>query len=424
MTSAFDELRLAARSLMRRPGYAIVATLTLALGIGASVAMFAVTDSVLLNPLPYPQSNRIVTVEHHAPGLSLPELQSSPGTIDFYRGAAKQITRMAAVSSSAINITGNGPAERIEIERVTPEFFDVVATLPARGRAFTNEDVAQGAKGVAIITDASWRSRFGSDPNIVGRFVELDGQKTEIIGVMPRGFAFPNSGPQALLPLYMGPQFAFGNFGMNGIARLAPGATLQSARAELTTLQARLPDRFPNVATADFLKRAGWSATMTTLKDKMTRDVSAALWILLGGVGLLLLIATANVANLFLVRAESRKREIALRAALGAGRARMAVTFLAESAVIGVAGGLLGLAIAFAGVRLLISHGPEELPRLGEVHLNAMTMGFAALVTFVASAILGMIPFVVTRRERTQQRCAKADAARRPDASAIAFARR
>jgi predicted permease len=398
LIGTFDEIRLAARSLARRPGYAIIATATLALGIGASVAMFAVTDSVLLNPLPYPQSDRIVTIDHHAPGLNLPELANSAGTIDFYRGAAKQITRMAAISNPSVNITGNGPAARIEVERVTPEFFEVVATQPARGRAFTNADIAQGARGVAILTDAAWRSRFGADPAIVGRFIELDGQKTEIVGVMPRGFAFPDQGPEAFLPLYLDPQLSFGTFGMVGIARLAPSATLQSARAELQALQSRLPERFPGIATADFLERAKWNATMTTLKERMTRDVAAALWVLLGGVGLLLIIATANVANLFLVRAETRKREMALRTALGAGRARMAATFISESAVIGTAGGVLGLVMAFAGVRLLIVNGPEQLPRLAEVHLNSSVLAFAAVVTVIASAVLGLIPFAATRR--------------------------
>jgi predicted permease len=361
------------------------------------VAVFAVTASVLLNPLPYPDSKRIVVVDHHAPGVDLPELGSSSGTIDFYRGAAHQITPMAAVANTSVNLTGNGPAERIEVERVSPEFFDVVATRPARGRAFTNDDVAVGARPVVILTDASWRSRFGADPGIIGRTIELDGSKAEIVGVMPRGFAFPDEGPQALLPAYFDPQLSFGAFGFTGIARLAPGATLESARTELQTLQSRLPDRFPEAATADFLKRVGWSASMTTLQERMTRDVSAALWVLLGGVGLLLFIATANVANLFLVRAESRRREMALRTALGGGRARMAVTCLAESAVIGAAGGLLGLMIAYAGVRLLVATGPAQLPRLGEVHLSASVLVFAALITILASAVLGLVAFVATR---------------------------
>jgi predicted permease len=397
-TGMLDELRLAARSLLRRPGYAVVAIATLALGIGASVAIFAVVDSVLLNPLPYPESDRIVLVEHHAPGLSLPDLANSAGTIDFYRGAAKQITRMTAVSNPSVNLTGDGPAEQIEVARVTPEFFDVFATRPALGRAFAEEDMPEGAAPVAILTSGAWRGRFGSDPKIIGRFIELDGAKTEIIGVMPPGFAYPGPSAQALLPLHLDPQLRFGTFGLRGLARLAPGATLESARAELEALQSRLPDRFPGVATADFLIRAGWNATMTTLRERTVRDVAATLWVLLAGVGLLLLIATANVANLFLVRAESRRREMALRAALGAGRVRMAVTFLSESAVVGIAAGAAGIGIAFAGVRLLVANGPEGLPRLHEVGLNGTVLGFAAAATIVASAMLGLIPLIALRR--------------------------
>jgi predicted permease len=393
-----DELRLAARSLMRRPGYATVAMATLALGIGASVAIFAVVNSVLLSPLPFPESERIVVIEHHAPGLSLPQLQNSPGTVDFYRTYAHQITRMAPVSNPSVNLTGNGPAERIEVERVSPEFFEVVATRPARGRAFAAEDGVDGAASVAILTDAAWRARFGSDPRIVGRFIELDGAKTEVIGVMPPGFAFPDPGAQALLPMHLDPRLPFGAFGLTGLARLAPGATLESARAELVALQARLPDRFPGTATADFLKRAGWNATMTTLHDRIVRDIKATLWVLLGGVGLLLLIAIANVANLFLVRAESRRREMALRSALGAGWIRIAVTFLSESTVVGVAGGILGLAIALIGVKLLIANGPDQLPRLYEVKLNTTVLAFAAIATAVAGAVLGLVPFAALIR--------------------------
>jgi putative ABC transport system permease protein len=243
-----------------------------------------------------------------------------------------------------------------------------------------------------------WRTQFAANRDIVGQFVKLDGVAHTIIGVMPPGFAFPDPSVQALLPMYLDPNFSFGTFGTTGIARLAPGATLESARAELTALQARLPERFPDIATTDFLKRAGWNATMTTLRDRQTRDVAATLWVLLGGVGLLMVIATANVANLFLVRAESRRREMALRTALGAGRGRMAVTFLSESAVVGIAGGLLGLAIAYVGVKLLIANGPQQLPRLHEVSLSPTVLIFAALATAIASGVLGLIPFAAMRR--------------------------
>ena len=393
-----DELRLAARALARRPGYAAVATATLALGIGASVAIFAVVHSVLLRPLPYPESGRIVVISHHAPGLNLPEMANSPGTVDFYRGAARQFTKMAPVSNPSVNLTGNGSAQRLPVERVTPEFFEVMATRPARGRPIAAGDVAEGAAPVMILTHAAWQSRFGGDTAAVGRFVEIDGAQTEIIGVMPPGFAFPDPSVQALLPMYLDPQFPFGTFGLVGLARLAPGATLESARAELQALQARLPDRFPGVATADFLKRAGWTASMTTLHARTVRDVSTALWVLLADVGLLMVVATANVANLFLVRAESRRREMALRSALGAGKLRMAVTFLAESAVISIAGGIAGLALAFVAVKLLIATGPEQLPRLHEVQLSGTVLAFAALVTMTASGILGMMPFAALRR--------------------------
>jgi putative ABC transport system permease protein len=393
-----DELRYAVRALVRRPGYFVVATATLALGIGCSIAIFAVVYGVLLGPLPYPGSERIVVIDHHAPGLNLPNLSNSEGTIAFYREAATQITRMAPVSNTAVNLTGAGPAERIAVERVTPEFFDVIGTRPALGRAITEADVAQGAPGVIILTHAAWQARFGADPAAVGRFIDVDGAKTEIVGVMPAGFAFPDPSTQALLPLYLDAQGRFGAFGFRGLARLSPGATLETAGAELNALQSRLPARFSGTVTEDFLKRAGWSASIATLHAETVRDVAATLWVLLAGVGLLLAIATANVANLFLVRAESRGREMALRAALGAGRGRMAATFLAESIVVAIASGLIGIMVALAGVKLLVAYGPPDLPRLHEVRLSVPVLGFAALVTIIASFVVGGVPIAALRR--------------------------
>ncbi len=389
----FSELAQASRALAKRPGYALIAGFTLALGIAATVTIFTVVDGVLLEPLPYPDSDRIVAVEHHAPGLELPDLQISPGLVDHYREGSRTLTRMAAYQPAERNLTGSGRPERVASVSITPEIFDVLATRPALGRPFTEADARQNSPLVVILTDAVWRSRFGGDPGIVGQRVEVDGVRAEVVGVMPAGFAFPYAETRLLVPLWLDPAGGFGSFGPRALARLAPGVTLEAAREEVAALQRRIPERFPDLG-PEFLESSGWTSSVTPLREQMVKDVSAALWILLGTVGLVLLIAGANVANLFLVRAESRHRELAVRAALGAGRWRLARAFLAESIVLALAGGITGSLIAWGAVQILIAQGPIDLPRLHEVRVDGTVLAFAAALTVGAGLILGALPLL------------------------------
>ncbi len=398
MKDAFAELTQAARALAKRPGYALIAIFTLALGIAANVAIFTVVDAVLLEPLPYSDSERVVTVRHHAPGLDLPDLQMSPGLVDFYRGSSRTLGRMAAYEPTERNLTGGGRPERVAAVTITPEVLDVLAVRPALGRPFSDADARQNAPLVVMLTDAIWRSRFGADPTIVGQRVEIDGVRAEVVGVMPAGFAFPGPETRLLVPLWLDPAGGFGSFGPRGIARLMPGVTVETAREEVATLQRRLPERFPDLG-PEFLASTGWRASVTPLRERMAEDVSAALWILLGTVGLVLLIAGANVANLLLVRAESRHREVAVRAALGAGRWRLARAFIAESLLLAVAGGVAGSLIAWAAVQLLVSQAPVDLPRLNEVAIDGSVLAFAMALTLGAGLILGGLPMLhLTRR--------------------------
>ncbi len=395
MTDILKELAMAGRALVRRPGYSAVAAATLALGIGATVAIFTVVNAVLLRPLPFPDAGRIVTIRHHAPGIGLPELNSSPGLITHYRDGAATLTGVAGYESRDRNLTSGGRPERIRAMAATPEIFDVLATRPALGRAFAEADARDGAAPVVILTDFIWQARFGGAPGIVGERVDLDGVPTEVIGVMPAGFVFPDAETRLLMPMFVDPAAGFGAFGMRMLARLAPGAGLEAARSEIDLLQQRIPERFPDL-TAEMLARFGWSVTLEPLQASVVRDVAAALWILLGAVGLVLLVAGANVANLFLVRAESRQREVAIRAALGANRSRLASTFLAESTLLAGAGGLAGLALAAGGIRLLVAYGPPRLPRLHEVNLDGTVVGFAVAVTVVMALLLGALPVAQT----------------------------
>lgn len=317
--SLWKDLRTAARGLARRPGFTLTAATTLALGIGATVAIFTVVNSVLIQPLPYPNSERIVFVNHHAPGLDFPDVGNSPGTLRLYREFATVFGALGAFNDRERNLQISDQPDRVRIVEVTPSIFAVLQVQPRIGRAFVEEDAAAEAAPVVILTDATWRGRFGSDPAVLGRTVQLDGITTEIVGVTPGGFAFPDPEPVALTPLHVDADGPFAAFAMTGLARLGAGVTLEAARQQVRDLQGRLSDD-PGVP-AGFLERAGWSASLTPMRDALVEDVQAALWILLGTVGFVFLIVCGNVANLFLVRAESRRKEMAIRrlSARGAG---------------------------------------------------------------------------------------------------------
>ena len=391
MLSVFQELRFAGRALAKRRGYAAAAAFTLALGIGANVAILSVVNAVLLRPLPYPESDRIMSIRHHAPGINLPELQSSPGLIDLYRASSRTLTHVAGYEMRQANLTGSGRPERVRTLAVTPEFFDALALRPALGRAFGESDAQQNSPGVGILTHALWQTRFGADPAIVGRQAQVDGKPLQIIGVMPSYFSFPDPEARLLVPLWLDPARGFGTFGTRTLARLAPNESVDAARQEVITIQRQIPVRFPDL-TQETLDRFGWSVTLEPLRERIVGDVATPLWILLGSVGFVLLIAGANVANLFLVRAESRRREVAVRAALGGSRARIAVTFLAESLLLAVTGGVLGLFLAAVSVRALVAFGPPQLPRLNEITVDLTTIAFAGILSLAAGVVVGAVP--------------------------------
>jgi putative ABC transport system permease protein len=397
LSSAFLELRVATRMLATRPGYAAVAALTLALGIGANVAMFTVVNAVLIRPLPYPDSDRVVEIMHHAPGLNMPDLQSAPGLILKYRDSVRTLSHMAGYDLKLLNLTGGGVPERVRGVAVTPSLFDVLQIPPALGRPFLESDLQKTSASVAILTHAYWQSRFGGDPAVLGRTLQLDGRVAEIVGVMPRAFVFPDRETRILVPLVLDPAAGFGSFGTESLGRLAPGTTLEAAQRELDQLQRRIPEWFPAI-TSDVLSGFGWGVTVAPLKSRVVKDVSRTLWLLLGAVVLVLLVAAANVANLFLVRAESRQREVAVRSALGATRARIVGTFLAESLILAMAGGLLGMIIAAIGTRLLVAYGPARLPRLHEVAMDGTVVGFALALSALCALVLGLLPALGSAR--------------------------
>ena len=391
MLNWLQEFRLAARALAQRPSFTLTVVVTLALGLGATVAIFAIVNSVLIRPLPYPESERIVWIRHHAPGLELPDLENSPGTLQLYREHARSFSALAAMIPRQRNLTGGRQPARVPVLEATPALFAVLQVQPQLGRPLVEADSRPGAAPVAVLTHSGWSAYFGASGDIIGRNIKLNGVSTEVVGVMPESFVFPEPETAALLPMPDDAEPIFGAFGVGAMARLAPGASLASAQTELSALQSRISELFPDV-TADFLKQAGWSVSVHTMHETTVEDARTALWIVLATVGFLLLVACASVANLFLVRAEARQREIGIRMALGALRMRIAATYLYESLLVGLAGGLWGTVAALFAVRALVAAGPAQLPRLDEISLDATVIGFAALVSIGAGLLFGVLP--------------------------------
>ena len=390
-------LRVLIRRLVASPGFTIVSLLTLAVGVGANVAIFTVVNAVLLRPLPLPDSERLVMLEHAAPALTqLDRLPISDALYVHYEEESRTLESVAMIEGASASFTGAGNPERVGGARVTASFFDVARTQPRFGRAFTVDDERGDARWVAILSDDLWRRRFGGDPDVIGQVVDIDGDRVEMVGVMPPGFVVPSQ-PDAELwrPLRINrAALQLGSFGAQGIGRMAEGVSLSQVQAELETMLSNLPETFPDQGAAAFLENAGFRPLVRPAREFVVGDIGATLWILLGAVGFLLLIACANVANLFLVRSEARAGELAVRAALGETRGRLTGSLLFESLALGVGGGLLALPLAWAAVRLVVSFGPRNLPRLEEVSIDGVVLLFGLAVSVAAGLLLGLLPAV------------------------------
>lgn len=391
-------VRRAVRGLVRRPGYATVAILTLGLGIGANVAIFAVVNGVLLKPLEYPDGHRIVQLAHHAPGLDLPEIPQSTGTSLMYEREVRSFSAYAAFETEGRTLAGDPGTEarRITVLAASAGFFPVFGVRPALGRALVPADSEVGAPPVALLGHDLWTNSYGADPGVVGRTIRLDGESVEVVGVLPEGTRLPDDDFEAITALTLDPDDGFGGFSHEGAARLAPGVDLESARAEVTALQERIPEFFPDVG-PELLEAANWRASVTPAKDAVVAQVRPTLWILMGTVGFVLLIAAANVANLVLVRAEARQRETAVRTALGAARGDLFAGFLAESAVLAAVGSAVGLAFAAITLRALLALAPAGLPRREAIGLSPAVYLFAAGLALAAAGTFALLPLLRSR---------------------------
>ena len=388
-----SQLRLLWRRATANPGLMLLSLLTLAVAVGATVALFTVVNAVLLRPLPFPESERLVLLRHAAPQLGpLNDLPMSDALHFLYAEQSRTLDGVVGFSDVAVSFTDPDNPQRVSAASVTASFFDVLRTPPLLGRPFTAEEDRPGAAPVVVLGDGLWRSRFGADSGVVGRVVEIDRERVEIVGVMPPGFAFPRPETELWRPMGLDPEnVRLGFFGLNGVARIADGVSLEQVRAELGAMLSNLEELLPDQPAAPVMARE-YRPLIVRVREWRVGDVEATLWILLGAVGFLLLIACANIANLFLVRAEARYGEVAIRAALGESRARLVASVLLESLALGVAGGLAALLLALGAVRVLVRFGPRELPRLEEVSIDAGVLLFGLAVSLAAGLLFGLLP--------------------------------
>jgi predicted permease len=375
--------RFAIRALLKRPGFAAVAIATLALGIGATTAIFSVVDAILLRPLPYPQPERLV--ELHIQGGD-GEAYPLPDT-DFlaWRAQNTAFDSLAVYDSGqGVSLTGDANPERLVVNNVSDAFFTVLGGVPYVGRTFQPRDGIPGAPKAVVLSFAFWQRHFHRDPSVVGREMMLDGAPHTIVGVMPAAFSFLRTDYDLWRVLAIAPPPRRGPFYTFGVARLKPQVSLEQARASLEPIAAGIKAHNPGPG--------DWKYSLVPLHEHIVGNVSRILYLLVGAVALLLTIAVANVANLLLSRASSRDREIAVRGALGASRGRIVAQLVTESVVLGIAGGVCGLAVAAWGTRALLAMAPEGIPRLEEVGMSVPVFLFALGVAALAGLFFGLAP--------------------------------
>jgi predicted permease len=392
MDTLLQEAQQAARRLWRSPAFTIASVLTLALAIGANAAIFAVVERVVLNPLPYPESDRLIALDHGSVVLKVASaMETTPGLYFIYKNRSQSLESAAIWGMGDRTLLGRGEPERLSVSHTTPSLATVLRVQPAVGRWFTDAEGRPWGPKAVVLSHGLWTRRFGSNPAVIGEPIVLDGERYEIVGVMPPTFSFPFPHVEVWTTHQVDESTGFGLFGWNGVARLRDGVSLETARAELQGLIAGIADAYP-----DDPRAAGNLSTRLTfvgipLKARELGNVTRALWILLVAVGVVLLVACANVANLFLVRTELHQREVAIRRALGASPGRLGRYFFTESALLAAAGGALGTFIAWAALQVLVHAGPN-LPRLHEIRLHPIAIGYVALLSFVIALVFGALP--------------------------------
>ena len=398
-----SEYRFAARRLRRAPGFALASVLVLALGIGSTTAVFSLVNGVLLAPLPYPESDRLVRLTHTATVANLTTIDQSDGTVMLYQRDARAFDGLGAWRYDDGNLAPTEPqqnAARVNVARVTANLFDVLRVRPALGKNFATGDDRVGAARVAIVSHKLWQERLHADPRAIGRLIVVNDVPRTIIGVMPARFGYPSSNVEVWLPVAFDPaQPQPASFNYTGVARLKPGVSVDEARADLARVLPRIADDFPGGISPAVWRDAHVVPQVESLRSSIVGSVSRLLWLLMASVLLVLLVACANVAGLFLVRAEHAQVELAVRGALGSGLSGMLMQSLSESVLLSMLGGGIGLLLSILGVRLAVHSGDTlSLPRLGEVGVDARALLFVFGVSVFCAAFVSLLPLLRARR--------------------------
>ncbi|HEX9424746.1 MAG TPA: ABC transporter permease [Pyrinomonadaceae bacterium] len=396
MEILFKDLGYGIRSLLKHPGFTAIAVITLALGIGANTAMFSVINAVLLRPLPYRDPARLVTIWEESPERGMYQMPVSLANVRDWVDQNQTFEQISAYTFTNLNLTGTGEPARLGTVRSSANLFPLIGATPVIGRSFLPEEDKEGANHVVILGHALWQSRFGSDPGIVGKWLTLNNQSYTVVGVMasnsqfPVGFGYMGKVLNDPIDLYVplaasGRETERGNYSFFAIGRLKPGVTIDQARAEMTTIERRLEKQYPDGNT-------GIGISLVPTQEQTVKEIRPGLLVLFGAVAFLLLIACANIANLLLARAASRKKEIAIRTALGASRLRVLRLLLTESLMLSLAGGGIGFLLALWGTDALMALEPDNIPRLNEVGVDARVFLFTIAVSIVTGIVFGLVP--------------------------------
>jgi putative ABC transport system permease protein len=389
MAAILQNLNFALRLLRKSPGFAFIAILIMALGIGANTAIFSVVHAVLLEPLPFRDADSLVQIWHTPPQKSFPGMTRfsvSPANFLDWQKQNHVFDRMAIYGGAGYDLTGAGKPEAVRASTVSPDFFSVLGVEPLHGRVFLPEENDPGRNHEVILSYKYWQTHYASDPNAVGKSINLDGEPHTIVGVMGPKMVKPGFA-QLWVPLALTPKEASvrGNHNLLSIARLKSGVTLEQAQTEMNTISQRLEEAYPE-------DDKGWGAKLNSMRDETVGDVRPALLMILGAVAFVLLIACANVANLILARTFARRKEIAIRTAMGATRARIVQQLLGESLIISLCGGALGLIAAHYGIQLLIKFFADKLPRIGDIGLHGPVLAFTFALSIATGLLSGLLP--------------------------------
>ncbi len=402
MDSIIKDIRYGLRGLVKHPGFTGIVVITLALGIGASTAIFSVVNSVVLRRLPYRTADRIMAIQE----MNAEGKRGQVTSANFLDWRAQQTVfeHLAAIKQTTANLALSDQAERIELAQTNANFFDVFGITPTYGRLFQLQDEQAGHEPVAVVSDTLWRRRFGSDPSLVGKPISLDGRSYQVIGIAPPGFQYPDKTELWLPPLKLVPELfpnqdvtqTRGMGYLSTVGLLKGGVPLPQAASEMETITARLRQQYPNTNNRRFNK-------VVSLHEHLVGDTNKLLWLLLGAVTFVLLIGCANVANLLLASGASRQKEMAIRAALGASRWRVVRQLFTESTILALAGGAVGLLIAFWGLAVITKLLPNDFPRLNEIHMDVRVLGFTFAASVLTGILFGLAPALQISRPDVQE---------------------